>query len=163
MHEANDSSNRPIRQHPAHFPLVDQGNRSLIIFLTVCTKNRQPCLANAELHQCLLEAWTKATHWQVGRYVIMPDHIHLFCSPARIPPSSLANWIRFWKTTVSKLLMAREGTLWQTDFWDTQLRRHESYAAKWEYVRQNPVRAGLVKHADEWPYQGELNVLRWHD
>lgn len=71
--------------------------------------------------------------------------------------------MRFWKTTVSKSLMAREGTLWQTDFRDTQLRRHESYAAKWEYVRQNPVRAGLVKHADEWPYQGELNLLRWHE
>lgn len=55
-----------------------------------------------------------------------------------------------------------EGTLWQTDFWDTQLRHHERYEVKWEYVRQNPVRAGLVKQADEWPFQGEANLLRWH-
>jgi hypothetical protein len=32
---------------------------------------------------------------------------------------------------------------------------------KWSYVRENPVRAGLVARAEDWPYQGELNVLDW--
>jgi hypothetical protein len=41
------------------------------------------------------------------------------------------------------------------------MRRSESYAEKWDYGRNNPVRAGLVKHADDWPYQGELNILDW--
>ncbi len=41
------------------------------------------------------------------------------------------------------------------------MRSDESYEEKWLYVRNNPVRAGLVNHADEWPYQGELNVLSW--
>jgi hypothetical protein len=27
----------------------------------------------------------------------------------------------------------------------------------------NPVRHGYVAHAEDWPYQGELNVLQWHD
>jgi hypothetical protein len=27
--------------------------------------------------------------------------------------------------------------------------------AKWNYVRENPVRAGLVK-AEDWPYAGEI-------
>ena len=26
----------------------------------------------------------------------------------------------------------------------------------WNYVRENPVRAGLVDSADEWPYGGEI-------
>jgi putative transposase len=39
------------------------------------------------------------------------------------------------------------------------LRNDESYSQKWEYVRENPVRAGLVVRADEWPYQGELVVI----
>ncbi len=34
---------------------------------------------------------------------------------------------------------------------------------KWEYIRHNPVRAGLVNDPDDWPYQGEMHVLRWHD
>ncbi|RXK56112.1 hypothetical protein ESB00_09635 [Oleiharenicola lentus] len=163
MHEPNDSFVQPSRQHPAHLPPRIQGNRSTIIFLTVCTKGRRPCLANPELHQCLVTAWSDATHWQVGRYVIMPDHIHLFCAPGQFSPTPLGSWIRFWKTAVSKSIKASAGTLWQADHWDTQLRQHESNDAKWEYVRQNPVRAGLANHPDEWPFQGELNLLRWHD
>jgi hypothetical protein len=53
--------------------------------------------------------------------------------------------------------------LWQRDCWDTQLRRGESYSAKWEYVRHNPVRAGLCAAPDEWPFRGEVNELMWHD
>ena len=30
------------------------------------------------------------------------------------------------------------------------------YAEKWNHVRQNPVRGGLVARAEEWPYQGEV-------
>ena len=36
------------------------------------------------------------------------------------------------------------------------LRSDESYSQKWNYVRENPVRAGLVKSAADWPYQGEI-------
>jgi hypothetical protein len=53
--------------------------------------------------------------------------------------------------------------LWQQDCWDTQLRRGESYGEKWEYVRRNPVRAGLCALHEEWMFQGEISVLTWHD
>jgi hypothetical protein len=43
------------------------------------------------------------------------------------------------------------------------LRRHESYSQKWNYVMANPVRHGYVARAEDWPFQGELNVLNWHD
>jgi putative transposase len=51
--------------------------------------------------------------------------------------------------------------IWQRDFWDTQLRRNESYEEKWHYVIENPVRAGFVNNSEDWPYQGEINVLDW--
>jgi REP element-mobilizing transposase RayT len=51
--------------------------------------------------------------------------------------------------------------VWQRHFWDRQLRKSESYDQKWQYVIENPVRAGLVTKPEDWPYQGELNVLRW--
>jgi putative transposase len=47
--------------------------------------------------------------------------------------------------------------------WDTQLRTGNSYDAKWEYVKCNPMRHGLVRHPEEWPFKGELNPLSWHD
>jgi hypothetical protein len=54
-----------------------------------------------------------------------------------------------------------DSPIWQRHYWDRQLRHGESYAAKWQYVRQNPIRAGLETEEDNWPYQGELNVLAW--
>ena len=50
---------------------------------------------------------------------------------------------------------------WQSDCWDTQLRSGKHYHEKWLYVRENPVRSGLVENAEQWDIQGELNVLRW--
>jgi hypothetical protein len=49
--------------------------------------------------------------------------------------------------------------LWQREFFDHVLRSSESYSGKWNYVRDNPVRAGLVSTADEWQYAGEIETL----
>jgi REP element-mobilizing transposase RayT len=89
----------------------------------------------------------------------MPEHLHLFASPGRLE-LSLDNWVRYWKSQFSKRSHEPDHE-WQTDHWDTRLRNNESYDDKWVYVRANPVRAGLVASADEWPFQGELNELRW--
>lgn len=149
----------PERRRPVHLPALDVGNRSVIVFLTVCTADRRPILANATVHQAILQAWQKADHWLVGRYVVMPDHLHLFCAPASYPPTPLVAWVAYWKRMVA---FVHGGSFWQRNFWDTQLRQHDSYDAKWEYVLANPVRAGLVAKPGDWVYRGEINLLRWH-
>jgi len=156
-----DSSRHfPARNRPVHQPVYETGNRSVIVFLTVCTADRRPILATPEMHELLRESWLKAHTWRVGRYVVMPDHIHLFCVPGTNPPESLRSWVAYWKRQVA---FAVGRSFWQKNYWDTQLRRHESYAVKWEYVRNNPVRAKLSVTPEAWPYQAELNVLGWHD
>ncbi|NUN98655.1 MAG: transposase, partial [Candidatus Omnitrophica bacterium] len=96
--------------------------------------------------------------WLVGRYVLMPDHIHLFCSPRESEASGLTNWVKYWKSLTSRQWpYPAEQPIWQKSFWDRQLRSEESYEQKWEYVRLNPERKGLVKVAEDWPFQGELN------
>ena len=151
---------RPHRKRPVHFPTV----KSIIIFLTVCTRQRKPLLANDEAARLIIEAWQAANFWRVGRYVIMPDHIHLFCAPNTFPPQPLKKWIEFWRNHVTRAWpRPTQIPIWQREFWDRQLRRSESYAAKWQYVANNPVRHGYVRRAEDWPYQGELNVLDWHD
>jgi putative transposase len=155
---------RPQRKRPAHFPTVTLGFRSIIIFLTVCTRHRRPLLANDEAAGLILEAWQAANFWHVGRYVIMPDHIHLFCAPNTFPPRPLGKWIEFWRNQVTRAWPNRAHIpIWQREFWDRQLRRSESYAEKWQYVSNNPVRHAYVRRAEDWLYQGELNVLEWHD
>jgi REP element-mobilizing transposase RayT len=165
MHpEISADRSLPARQRPAHFPGLESGNRSTIFFVTVCTKDRRRVLGSHEAHVLLLEAWKNAKSYCVGRYVILPDHVHLFCGPATCPGESLTRWIAYWKSLVARRWPDPGiGKLWQRDFWDTQLRRGESYGEKWDYVRLNPVRAGLVTRAEDWPFQGEIKTLRWHD
>ena len=45
---------------------------------------------------------------------------------------------------------------WQEGFHDHKFRTPESETRKWEYVCLNPVRAGLVKRPEEWPFGGEI-------
>lgn len=154
---------RPARRHPVHQTVGESGNRSVIVFVTICTKARAPRLATPLMHQSILQAWQTAGHWLVGRYVILPDHIHLFCAPGVYPGKPLLNWVRYWKAVVAKETGVGRDALWQKNFWDTQLRQSDSYAGKWDCMRRNPVRHGLVSQVEDWPYQGELHSLRWHD
>jgi REP element-mobilizing transposase RayT len=91
----------------------------------------------------------------------MPDHVHFFCS-AELDAKMLPTFMQAWKQWTSKRI-AREvrllGNVWQEEFFDHVLRSSESYSQKWDYVKENPVRAGLVRSSDEWPWQGEIETL----
>ena len=85
----------------------------------------------------------------------MPDPVHLFVREDR--NFSLSTWIGCLKRTMFVALKSPH--LWQPAFFDHILWSDESYAEKWNYVRRNPVRAGRVKAADDWLYQGEIVVI----
>ena len=129
------------------------------MFLTVCTRGRQPWLASAEVHELLVDVWKEASTWLVGRYVLMPDHVHLFAGLAD-EKVSLDYWVRYWKSIFSKSHRNPQHR-WQEGYWDRRLRSQESYDQKWEYVRLNPVRHGLARRVEDWPFQGEINALAW--
>jgi putative transposase len=155
---AEDDDSFAARKHLAHG--VNQNpSEPLIIFLTVCTKDRRRVLADPLVHDLLRSVWADASGWTVGRYVIMPDHLHLFVALGDkcIP---FDNWVRYWKSMFSRRYGDPEFR-WQSDHWDRRLRRAESYEQKWYYVRNNPVRQGLVHDPDDWPYQGEIHRLEW--
>ena len=146
------------RRKPASGVLVLSGQPT-IVFLTVCTRDRQPWLAQEDVHATLCDTWQKAQAWLVGCYLLMPDHLHLFCAPRDLTVT-VDNWVKCWKRMFSRAV-ANPSWVWQSGHWDTRLRRTENYEQKWTYIRENPVRKNLVKSADDWPYQGMLNVLQW--
>jgi hypothetical protein len=41
------------------------------------------------------------------------------------------------------------------------MRSQEHYLRKLDYVRDNPVRKGLVGRWQDWPYQGAMHSLDW--
>ena len=147
-----------------HLPLREWHNRSQMVFVTVCAAKRKRIFAHEEVHAVFRNAWERAAGWMTGRYVILPDHVHFFCAPAVAEARELKLWIQYWKTLVSRIWpRPEEQPIWQDGFWDRQLRSTESYAAKWEYVVRNPVRHGLVVTPEAWPFQGEMNILDWHE
>jgi putative transposase len=99
--------------------------------------------------------------WAIGRYVVMPDHVHFFCSPGQ-HARSLSAFMQQWKSWTSKRIIREcglPGPIWQHGFFDHLLRSDESYEQKWLYVRNNPVRTGLVAEAGQWPWQGVVGQL----
>jgi len=154
----------PGRKALPHLPPLEFPNQSILLYVTQVVAGRRPLLARREAVETLLAAWRRADHWLVGRYVILPDHLHLFCAPARLPVTPLKHWMAFWRAAATRHWpWPAEKPVWQKDFFDRQLRSGESYTQKWHYLRENPVRAGLAPDAEAWPWQGELHPLRWHD
>jgi len=63
---------------------------------------------------------------------------------------SLDRWVDAWKAYVSRRWPKEEDkSIWQRSFWDRQMWSDQTCDVKWLYVRNNPVRHGLVKHPDD--------------
>lgn len=137
-----------------------------IYFITVCTNERRLLLNNIDVHAQLIQfgkAGADRGAW-LGAYVLMPDHLHAFVmiDDERL---TLSTWIKSMKNSLSKTLRLQcvASPHWQKGFFDHVLRSNESYSQKWNYVRENPMRAGLVKHWEEWPFVGEIFDLEFRD
>jgi len=135
-----------------------------VYFVTFCTHARRAILAATKIHEAFIAFSREATNRNVfvGRYILMPDHVHLY---VKVPPPSetLSAWIKSLKNYLSKNL-STQGVLsphWQKGFFDHVLRSGESYSAKWLYMVENSIRAGLAKSWTDWPYQGEIHALRF--
>jgi len=89
----------------------------------------------------------------LGSFVLMPDHLHavVIVADERL---KLSTWMKSLKNTLSN-------TLREKDVLSHILRSGDSYSEKWKYVRENPVRAGLVKAWSDWPFVGEILDLEF--
>ena len=146
-----------------------------LYFVTICVRRRVPTLATDRVHLAFRDFAVRGFEERqiaTGRYVIMPDHLHVFVSGGH--EFRLEQWGRMLKLVLGRatrvVRAARSGDtaaravseVWERGFFDHVIRSAESYSQKWEYVRQNPVRGGLVQRVEAWPYQGEIVELR-HD
>jgi len=159
-----NSNSEPGRKHLPHLPPMEFHNQTIFQYVTVCANKRRPILARPEIVQLLLNCWSNANHWTVGRWIVMPDHLHLFCTPAKFPRTPLKQWMQFWRNESTRHWpFPDEKPIWQSDYFDRQLRSGESYHQKWLYVWENPIKKNFVKKPEDWPFQGEMNVIQWHE
>jgi putative transposase len=150
-----------IKKRPPQLQEIFQSYDPPLFFVTICTLHRRKIDRLDAAH----EAFRKYAHKGaqefnvgVGRYVIMPDHMHFFVRGD--DQFDLCKWVNGLKRSISVALgVTSKHPLWQPGFFDHVLRNDESYAQKWAYVQQNPVRAGLADSAAGWRYQGKIVAI----
>ena len=120
-------------------------------FITICCRRRGlNQLASSNIGLPLIETIRHRNDrgmWYAHLAVVMPDHVHFVLSfPDRERRVEVI--VRKWKEWTAKPL----GIRWQRDFFEHRLRKEESSREKADYVLENPVRAGLAKRWEDWPY-----------
>ena len=114
-------------------------------------KQQRP-LVDPSLAQALLNSakfYEGTMRWHITLFLVMPDHVHAVLSFPR--DKSMSEVIRDWKRFHTRTHRVK----WQEGYFDHRLRSDErgiQLSAKLNYIRQNPVAAGLCARAEEWPW-----------
>ena len=91
-------------------------------------------------------------HYQLRAWVIMPNHVHILFKIGEKPMGQgIADWKEYTAREANKLLK-RSGQFWAADYWDTFMRNSSHELQARNYVEGNPVKAGLVSAAKDWPW-----------
>jgi REP element-mobilizing transposase RayT len=148
---------------PPRIPVWLPLDQPVVYFVTWCVRGRRPVLANAEALTAFRDSIGRLTRWQLVAAVLMPDHVHALTHPLNReePVSDFSRIVKRWMREELMKTTARGPRAlqweWQRGCFDRLLRSDESAEQKWEYIRENPVRAGLVRDWQAWPYQIGLN------
>jgi putative transposase len=131
------------------------GSRSY--FVTICTADRIPYFRSPRLARWNLDVLgkTAAAHsFTLRAFCLMPEHLHLLAQ-GNSRTADLLSFIESFKHKTSFYFFEKTGkTLWQISFFDHILRTAEDLSETSEYILLNPVRAGLAKRPEDYPFCG---------
>ena len=126
-------------------------------FITSVTAQRRTLFQTTAAADLLLDVflhYRAQGKYQLHDLVIMPDHFHALITPAM--EISLERTVQFIKGGFSFRLKSRF-PVWQASFTNHRIRDAEDFERHREYIRMNPVRAGLVRKPEEYPYSSATN------
>jgi len=86
-------------------------------------------------------------------WVVMPNHVHVLIEVIQGYP--LGDVIHSWKSFTAKQankILGKTGAFWQRDYFDRFIRDEAHFANVVYYIHHNPVKAGLVRRAEDWPF-----------
>jgi putative transposase len=148
-------STRPVRKTTGSFNSLS-ARFGATFFITICCEARAANqLCREDITRVLFETG-RCYHDTQKRYLkillLMPDHLHVLVG---IPGNAdLSNLLRDFKRVTATIARIH----WQRNCFDHRLRHDESEAEKFEYIRQNPVRAGLIvnpwRHSNRCEFRG---------
>jgi REP element-mobilizing transposase RayT len=131
--------------------------------VTFVTAERQPFFTQtklAELATNEVQRIASANSFTVLAHCVMPDHVHVLIA-GDSETSSLSSFAHRFKQSLGfKFKQETGNNLWQRSYHDHVLRTDEPWLPHAEYILNNPVRAGLVHTAQDWPYSGPRDAFR---
>ncbi len=99
-----------------------------------------------------------SSRYELIAYCIMPNHVHVIILPLLNPDGNIYpisritySWKRYSANKINKYL-DKKGNLWQAESYDHLVKDEEELYRTIEYVINNPVEAGLVKHWKDWEH-----------
>jgi len=124
---------------------------SIVYFVTLCVKERRRVLANARVFEATQVTLADLRKWRLLAGVVMPENVHFVITPMEDRGLSTGDFANGFKRLLRKRLLSQTWE-WQRGCFDRLLRSNENLHSKWLYVQENPVRAGLVRESEDWPY-----------
>lgn len=136
----------PVRKKLPHGPPPFPSTGEPVQFVTLNAEVRggEPFLAAAGAILDAARFYHVHGRWFLRLFLVMPDHLHMLATFPR--EASVKATCGAWKGFLRRTAVIR----FQTDCFEHRIRNETEFSEKWDYVRNNPVRKGLVERADEW-------------
>jgi len=86
-------------------------------------------------------------------WCVMPNHVHVVVRQVEGWPLGVV--VKSWKSYTARMInrrLERQGPLWAADYFDRYVRNEEQLVGVIRYVEANPVKAGLCRHPEDWPF-----------
>src|SRR5438270_11376429 len=93
-----------------------------------------------------------ASDYLLHEWVVMPNHVHLLITPQVEVPALLRRLKGTSARGSNKLLGQTGRPFWQDESYDGLVRNDNEFQRIESYILQNPVRAGLARSAEEYPW-----------
>jgi REP-associated tyrosine transposase len=133
-------------------------------FVTTKTSQNRALFHVTEIAETVIQTllhYRDNGEYLLHEFVLMPDHLHVLLTPS--PTNSLEKVMQFIKGGSSHRLHQQRGQkidLWHSGFHEWTIRDAADWKAKAEYIRLNPVKAGLAERAEDyWPYSSANGKL----
>ena len=95
--------------------------------------------------------------YQLHAWVVMPNHVHLLITP-RSEVSGFLGRLKSFTARQANALLDRSGQVfWQEESYGHFVRTPEEFRRIEGYILNNPVKAGLARSAEEYPWSGKAS------
>lgn len=125
--------------------------------------NKEMLLKSPEIKSLFLAVVKRAKKkymFQLTNFVVMENHIHMIIKPGEKENlSRIMQWILSVFAVLCNKKMGRTGHLWGERFFSKIIRTVCEYARVFEYIDDNPLKAGLVTNDGVWRYSGKYHRL----